>query len=438
MFKSVKKLGTILATTLMVATAGVSLPTATTEAATAEAVTTVNLKAKAGLAIDAKTGQILYDKNSKQVLPAASMSKLLAIYIVLENIHSGKLKWDQKISIDNTIYKMSQNKELSNVSLRKDKTYTVKELYQASVIYSANAAITALGNAISGTPHAFVNQMRSTAKKLGIKDAKIYSASGLTNKQVGDAGYDDVADSAENEFSARDMGKLSMALLNKYPEVLETTSITRLSFQKGTDDEIKMENWNWMLPGLAKAYKELPVDGLKTGTSDAAGANFTGTVKKNGHRIITVVMGASHKSDTDTSRFTQTQHLMSYVFQNFKTVTYKSSQIDGVKSVTSGNAKETTVKTNFKTPLTLWIRDNQVASNATGSIKIKKSLNKDNKLIAPVKKGQTIGTANVSLKGDKLGFVSGKMSASTPVTAATKVEKANIFVRMWRGLISLF
>lgn len=80
----------------MVATAGVSLPTATTEAATAEAVTTVNLKAKAGLAIDAKTGQILYDKNSKQVLPAASMSKLLAIYIVLENIHSGKLKWDQK------------------------------------------------------------------------------------------------------------------------------------------------------------------------------------------------------------------------------------------------------------------------------------------------------------------------------------------------------
>ncbi|WP_252903884.1 hypothetical protein [Secundilactobacillus oryzae] len=62
---------------------------------------------------------------------------------------------------------MSQNKELSNVSLRKDKTYTVKELYQASVIYSANAAITALGNAISGTPHAFVNQMRSTAKKIG-------------------------------------------------------------------------------------------------------------------------------------------------------------------------------------------------------------------------------------------------------------------------------
>ncbi|WP_029327582.1 D-alanyl-D-alanine carboxypeptidase family protein [Secundilactobacillus malefermentans] len=441
MFKRLKKVATGLAATLMIATAGMSIPAAATpsaQAATAAKVTTVDLKAKAGLAIDAKTGQILYDKNSTKVLPAASMSKLLSLYIILENIHSGKLKWDQKIKIDNTVYKMSQDTNLSNVPLRKDKEYTVKELYQASIIYSANAAVTALGDAVAGSPHAFVSQMRSTAKKLGITDAKIYNASGLTNKQVSDAGYDNVANSAENEFSARDMGKLAVALLNKYPEILQTTSIKKMWFEKGTDDQIKMENWNWMLPGLANSYSALPVDGLKTGTSDAAGANFTGTVKKNGNRIITVVMGAAHKSETDSSRFVQTQHIMSYVFQNFKTTTYTNSQIKGVKSISTSNGKEKTVKVQLKSPLKLWIRNNQVASNATGSIKLKKSLNKDGKLVAPVSKGKTIGAASISLKGDQLGFVDGKSATCVSVKTATKVEKANIFVRMWRGLVALF
>ena len=134
----------------------------------------------------------------------------------------------------------------------------------------------------------------------------------------------------------------------------------------------------------------------------------------------------------------QTQHIMSYVFQNFKTTTYTNSQIKGVKSISTSNGKEKTVKVQLKSPLKLWIRNNQVASNATGSIKLKKSLNKDGKLVAPVSKGKTIGAASISLKGDQLGFVDGKSATSVSVKTATKVKKANIFVRMWRGLVALF
>ena len=112
------------------------------------------------------------------------------------------------------------------------------------------------------------------------------------------------------------MALLSQRLIKDYPEVLKTTKITRMKFNNGTD-QTEMENWNWMLPGLAKAYSELPVDGLKTGTSDSAGACFAATVNKDGHRLITIVLGAKHDSQEDLSRFEETQKLMSYCYNNY-------------------------------------------------------------------------------------------------------------------------
>lgn len=411
----------------------------TAQAATSNASTTVNLKAKAGIAVDAKTGQILYDKNSDQALPVASMTKLLSIYLVLDAVHSGKLKWDQKITVNQATAKVAQNTNLSNVPLRAGHKYTVKSLYQASLIYSANGAIEALGTAVAGSPHAFVTMMRAQAKKLGMTNAKIYNACGLTNKQVGKLGYSNEAGSTENEWSAADQAKLAVALLNKYPEVLKTTSVKKMWFEKGTADATKMENWNWMLKGLSASYAKLHVDGLKTGTSDAAGANFTGTANNNGNRIITVVLHAAHKSETDPSRFQQTQKMMSYVYNNFKTVTLKAgSQVAGSKTVKTNDAKEKTAKTALVNGLKLWIRNDQVASNVQSTTTLKKKLTTNKALEAPVAKNTQVGTANVSLKGDQLGFLGNTKTTTVPLKVTQTVEKANFFVRIWRSIVALF
>lgn len=416
-----------------------SAPLTAQAATTSTSSSTVNLKAKAGIAVDATTGQILYDKNSDQVLPVASMTKLLSIYLVLDAVHSGKLKWNQKVTINKATAKVAQNTNLSNVPLRSGHSYTVKALYQASLIYSANGAIEALGIAVAGSPHAFVTQMRAQAKKLGMTGAKIYNACGLTNKQVGKLGYTNVAGSTENEWSAADQAKLAVALLNKYPEVLKTTSITKQWFEKGTADATKMENWNWMLKGLSASYSKLHVDGLKTGTSDAAGANFTGTAHNGGNRIITVVLHAAHKSETDPARFQQTQKMMSYVYNNFKTVSLKAgSQVTGSKSVKTNDAKEKTAKTVLTSGLKLWIRNDQVASNIQSTTKLKAKLTKNKALEAPVSKNTEIGTANISLKGDKLGFLGNTKTTAVPLKVTKAVEKANIFVRMWRAIVALF
>ncbi|KRO05491.1 D-alanyl-D-alanine carboxypeptidase [Levilactobacillus paucivorans] len=400
---------------------------------------TVNLQAKAGIAVDAKTGQILYDKNSDKALPVASMTKLLSIYLVLQAIHSGKLKWDKKITVSKDVAKVAKDTNLSNVPLRAGHSYTVKSLYQASLIYSANGAVEALASAVAGSPHAFVTQMKAQAKKLGMTNVKIYNACGLTNKQVGNLGYSNVAGSAENEWSAADQAKLAVALLNKYPEVLQTTKIDKLWFAKGTQDATKMDNWNWMLKGLTASYSKLHVDGLKTGTSDAAGANFTGTSDNDGNRIVTVVLHASHKSETDPARFQQTQKMMSYVYNNFKTVSYQAGdQIKGAKSIKTNDAKEKTAKTVLGQDVKLWIRNDQVASNVSAKPQLKAKLEKNKALEAPVKKDATIGTANVSMKGDQLGFLGNTKTTKVPLKVTQAVEKANIFVRIWRSIVSLF
>lgn len=441
MMKRLRQLVIGLVTAVTLVTGGISSLSApvTAQAATSSNSTTVNLKAKAGIAVDAKTGQILYDKNADQALPVASMTKLLSIYMVLDAIKSGKLKWDQKITISKDIAKVAQNTNLSNVPLRAGHKYTVKALYQASLIYSANGAVEALGSAVAGSPHAFVTQMKAQAKKLGMTDVKIYNACGLTNKQVGKLGYSNVKGSAENEWSAADQAKLAVALLNKYPEVLQTTSVKKMWFEKGTNDATKMDNWNWMLKGLSASYAKLHVDGLKTGTSDAAGANFTGTANNDGNRIVTVVLHAAHKSETDASRFQQTQKMMSYVYNNFKTVSYKAgTQIKGAKTVTTHDAKAKTAKTALGQDVKLWIRDDQVASNVSAKTQLKAKYSNKGDLEAPVTKNATIGTANISLKGDQLGFLGNTKTAKVPLKVTQSVEKANVFVRMWRSIVALF
>lgn len=398
----------------------------------------LNLDVKAGLAVDAKSGQILYSKNAEQVLPIASLSKLLTVYLVLQAIHEGKLSWNQKIVPDEASQKVSQDTNLSNVPLKEGHAYTVKALYQATLIYSANGAALALGNAVAGSHKGFIDMMRKQAQKFGINDAKIYTANGLSSSEVGDAKYPGAPDNAENEFSAKDMAIIAQRLLKDYPEVLDTTKITRMKFDNGTD-QTEMENWNWMLKGLAKSYTELPVDGLKTGTSDSAGACFVATVKKDGHRIITVVLGAKHTSQEDLSRFEETQKLMSYVFNNYNYTTLKAGMtFKGADSLPVHDGKELTTKVALKDNQDVWLKNGVQTTAIKASVKANKKLYEKDGLQAPLSKGQSVGTLTLSIKGQDLAYLDGATSLNVKAKTTSEVKKANIFVIGWRAVKGLF
>ncbi|WP_105957234.1 serine hydrolase [Apilactobacillus quenuiae] len=390
----------------------------------------LKLQAKSALAIDAKTGQILYSKNANQALPTASMSKLLSIYVTLQAIQAHKINWDTKVKITPALHALSVNPEYANVELKEGHAYTIKQLYQAA-IYSENAGAMAMGYGVAGSTQKFALKMRQAVKDLGINDAKIYTACGLTNGEVGSLGFKDVDSNAENKLSATDMAIISMNILKMYPHILKDTAANTTKFENKT-----MLNWNWMIRGRGYALPDIKVDGLKTGTSDTAGACFTGTAVKNNHRVITVVMGVHHSGQYDPSRFVQTQKLLKYVYAKYHHVNLTANQ--AVSEMTEGrndgniyvpNGKDENLGLSFSDKQDVWLANNQQFN--LQNIQPLRNLKYKGGIDAPIDKGDIVATAQV--KGTK--YITNN---DVKLAASNDDDKANIFVRMWRSIMSLF
>src|SRR5699024_5119532 len=153
-----------------------------------------------------------------------------------------------------------------------------------------------------------IDKMRETAKSLGITDAKIYSANGLTAKYLGDEIYPNTDENAENEFSVRDMAIISQKLIKEYPEILETTKLTKINFndkRKITTNNNKNE--------LLQNDSYLEVHDHKTVTSDELVNCKESTTNKDGHRNITVIAGAKD----NVAIFDQTKKLLNYIYNNY-------------------------------------------------------------------------------------------------------------------------
>lgn len=148
----------------------------------AEAEAAINVNADGAILIDGETGKVLYEKNGDSPLGVASMTKMMTEYLLLDAVKHGKVKWDQDYHVSELVYKISQPRDLSNVPLRQDGTYKVRELYEAMTIYSANGATIALAEIIGGSETNFVKMMNEKAKKLGLKNTKFVNSAGLNNK----------------------------------------------------------------------------------------------------------------------------------------------------------------------------------------------------------------------------------------------------------------
>lgn len=396
-----------------------------------------HLQVKSALAVDAQTGQVLYQKNDQQPLPIASMTKLLSTYIVLNEIKAGRMHWNQQVTISPEIAKMSRNKDLTNVPLSANRKYTVRDLYQASLISSANGAISALGNAVAGNPHRFIDKMRATAKQLHLTSAHLITASGVTNGQAGKLGYSTLAKNDENTMSARDVARLSQIILKQYPEILQTTRLSKSWFDRGHSDETRMNTWNLMLKGQSQADAHLPVDGLKTGTSKAAGGNFAGTVDRNGHRIITIVMHAQNKKTGDPARFIQTRRLMNWVYANYRPVTL-NAQTYQLSNVKVPMGKSTTAETTVAAPTTIWLSKQQSKGQLISKVVIDAEHRQKGGLKAPLAANTQVGHVQLMLAGRLISQLNDNGTLKLPIKTIYNIKEANWIVRTWRNFISLF
>ncbi|MGD6778116.1 D-alanyl-D-alanine carboxypeptidase family protein [Sutcliffiella horikoshii] len=410
----------------------------------------LNINAKAAILIEFSTGKIIYQKNVDEALPVASMTKMMTEYLLLEAIEDGKLDWSKEVILSDYAQAISQKyPELSNVPMRKQEPYTIKELYEAMAIYSANGATIALAEAIAGSETKFVEMMNAKAEEIGLENYNFVNSTGLNNEDLAVGGVpmhpEGTDANEETTLSAKDTARLAHRLLTDYPEILDTASIPFKVFREGTPDAIDMPNWNKMLFTEELKVQFEGIDGLKTGSTDAAGFNFTGTAERDGMRVISVVMNTTNDEgvSTEISRFIETKKLMTHAFGSYSVEELFPGeyQMEGESILPVTKGKEDSVEIQTKEPFKTLVKDGN-KDNFKPQFEInEKLLNEEGELTAPVKEGDSVGVMTVTQEGGQdYGYLFGNEQEGATVELVTKegVEKANWFVLSMRAVGGFF
>ncbi|MDF2700893.1 MAG: D-alanyl-D-alanine carboxypeptidase [Haloplasmataceae bacterium] len=269
----------------------------------AEAAVDLVSNAKSAVLIELNTGEILFDKNMNEKRSPASMTKIMSIYLILDALDKGVIKWTDTI----TVSEHAASYGGSQVYLEAGEQMSVTDLFKSMVIASANDATVALAEQVAGSEELFVQKMNDVAKSLGLNNTKFKDPTGLT-------------DFAEGHYTtAYDMAMMARHLLSTHKEkTIEFTSTYEAYIREGSDKKFWLVNTN-------KLIKHVPgIDGLKTGWTSESGYNLTATMEKDNMRLISVVMGA----ETSTKRNADTVKLLNFGFAQFEAVEYRPDKYE--------------------------------------------------------------------------------------------------------------
>lgn len=246
--------------------------------------------AGAAILIDYETGQILYEKNSSEKLYPASMTKMMSLLLVVEAIHNGKLNWDTQVTASEHASSMGG----SQIFLKVGETMSVEDLYKASTVASANDAIVALAEKLAGSEENFAAMMNEKAKQLGLEQSHFVNATGL---------HDD------NHYScAKDMAAIGRALIKEgQDDILRFTSTYDDYIREDSENKFWLVNTNKMI----RTYQGM--DGLKTGFTQNSQYCITVSAKRDGLRLIGVVM----KEETKENRTKEAAAMLDYGFSTY-------------------------------------------------------------------------------------------------------------------------
>ena len=349
----------------------------------------LTLNAKSSILIEASTGKILYEKNKDERYAPASMTKMMSLVIIMDNIYNGNLRLDEMIKTSKNASGMGG----SQIFLKEGEEMSVDDMLKGITIGSANDATVALAERIAGSEEAFVKIMNEYAKKLGLKNTHFKNCTGL--------------DENDHYSSAYDMSVIARELV-KHEKILNYSSIYETYLRSDTDNKFWRVNTN----KLVRFYKG--VDGLKTGYTDTAGYCLTATINKDNMRVIAVVMG----EDSSTTRNSEVSGLLDYAYNLYKKDTYiTKEEVLGNAKVEKGNVEYANIVT---------VDDISIINKKEykrGEIKFELDLKY---LKAPIKKGDVVGKIKV--------IENGNIISEADVTVDKNIDKAGYFTMFIRNL----
>ena len=351
-----------------------------------------NMKARAAYAIDAQTGQVLYQKNANKTYPIASLTKILTLAVIEQDIKDHKLSWDQKIKITPAVAKVANDWHFSNVQLNAGEQYSVRQLVESMMLVSADGSTEALALADAGSTVAFNRKMQAVARKAGVTDAKIYNMIGLPNSSLGKHRLKNVDKDAENEMSAKDLALVSRYVINKYPETLKITKKKFANFDVTAGQQYQMVNINALLPQNGYAPKDWEIDGLKTGNTDAAGKCIVTTGTYAGRRVILVALHTSGDWNNQSKMQKEFYEALANTYQPVTPNNMKAlpKKLRTYHVVHAKKQHSTTVKLVKATPV--WMPKGATWQQARPTFKLDRShKSAAGQLTAPLKKGEQVG-----------------------------------------------
>jgi D-alanyl-D-alanine carboxypeptidase (penicillin-binding protein 5/6) len=339
---------------------------------------------KSAILIESSTGKVLYEVNADEKRSPASMTKIMSMILIMDAIHDNKITLDDKVLISENASSMGG----SQVYLNTGEEYKVSELLKSVAIASANDAVVALSEKVSGSVDKFVSDMNQKCTLIGCTNTLFKNPHGL--------------DADGHYTTARDMSLMANYLIKNYPDILGYTSIYEDYLKRPDGSQTWLVNTN----KLVRFYPD--VDGLKTGFTDTAGYNLTSTAKKSNMRLIGVVMGV----DTPDNRTSDTVKMLNYGFNNYKlSIIYEKDKI--IDEVRIEKGKKEKVKLILMNDATELTNINDKEKEYTINIRT-------NILVAPLKKGQKIGVAEI-IDNDN------NIVTNVDITINEDIEKANIW-----------
>ncbi len=253
--------------------------------------------ATSGILIEADSGKIIFEKDMNKEVAIASMTKMVAQIIILEEIEKGNIKWTDKVKVSKNAADMGG----SQIYLSEGEIITIDDLMKGISVASGNDATVAMAEVIAGSEEKFVKMMNDKVKELGLKNTQFKNCTGL--------------DEEGHYSSAYDQAMIARYLVTKHPKVLEYSSIYEDYLREDTENKFWLVNTN----KLIRFYEG--ADGLKTGHTDAAKYCLAATAKRNDLRLIAIVLG---ENDSKV-RNSETMSLLDYGFNNLKVDVLKNS-----------------------------------------------------------------------------------------------------------------
>lgn len=347
----------------------------------------IESRAKAAYVEDAVSNTVLFEKNSHVPYGPASMSKLMLIYIVFENLQNGTLNLQQEFLVSKKAWKFGGSKMFVNFG---DKV-SIDDLLKGVVIQSGNDACIVLAEGMSGSEDNMVDEMNSKAMEMGLQNTNFTNVTGWPEN--------------DHYMSVRDIGHLSKLIIKRFPEYYYYFSLTEYTY-----NDIKQYNRNRLIN--IDGY-----DGLKTGRTTQAGFGLAASKIKNNRRIISVVNGLN----SDRERINETKKLVNWGFREFKNI-HLYDEEDAVVSAKVWLGKKSFVSLVVNNDLNVTIPRKNI-----GKFQVKAIY--DSPIPAPIKKGDQLG---------KLIVFNGEFDITHPLFAGEDVKNINRLSRSFSIINYLF